>query len=267
MFEHYTEQARRVVFFARYEAALLGSPSITSAHLLLGLLREDKGPVVPILRRRGITHKSASAAFTARSDAPPGSTSVDIPLAADAKAALGHAAEESERLRSEAIDVEHVLLGLMRDPESAAAELLRRGVLTLDAVREELGLLARATEPPGPVAAFPRLVELLATLDKRHAAYHVSRAAGDGVRVEVTVPEERWVATFLPDGRIAVETFTVSARDQGEAALARLLERLGPAQTTLDRGPTWRMASCGRSWSACSRRSRRTRSSRRPLPA
>lgn len=42
MFERYTEKARRVIFFARYEASRYGSPDINSEHLLLGLLREDK---------------------------------------------------------------------------------------------------------------------------------------------------------------------------------------------------------------------------------
>ena len=42
MFERYTEKARRVIFFARYEASQFGSPYIETEHLLLGLLREDK---------------------------------------------------------------------------------------------------------------------------------------------------------------------------------------------------------------------------------
>ena len=43
MFERYTERARRVIFFARYEASQLGSGSIETEHLLLGLIREGKG--------------------------------------------------------------------------------------------------------------------------------------------------------------------------------------------------------------------------------
>jgi hypothetical protein len=43
MFERYTEKARRVIFFARYEASRFGSPYIETEHMLLGLLREDKG--------------------------------------------------------------------------------------------------------------------------------------------------------------------------------------------------------------------------------
>jgi ATP-dependent Clp protease ATP-binding subunit ClpC len=42
MFDRYTEKARRVIFFARYEASQFGTPQIESEHVLLGLLREDR---------------------------------------------------------------------------------------------------------------------------------------------------------------------------------------------------------------------------------
>ena len=51
MFERYTERARRVLFFARYEASQLGSVSIETEHLLLGLIREGKGLTSRIFAR------------------------------------------------------------------------------------------------------------------------------------------------------------------------------------------------------------------------
>ena len=51
MFERYTERARRVLFFARYEASQLGSVSIETEHLLLGLIREGKGLTSRIFQR------------------------------------------------------------------------------------------------------------------------------------------------------------------------------------------------------------------------
>ena len=51
MFERYTERARRVLFFARYEASQLGSISIETEHLLLGLIREGKGLTSRIFAR------------------------------------------------------------------------------------------------------------------------------------------------------------------------------------------------------------------------
>ncbi|HZD07248.1 MAG TPA: Clp protease N-terminal domain-containing protein, partial [Candidatus Limnocylindrales bacterium] len=53
MFERYTEKARRVIFFARYEASQFGSPYIETEHLLLGLLREDKALTNRFLRGQG----------------------------------------------------------------------------------------------------------------------------------------------------------------------------------------------------------------------
>ena len=78
MFERYTEKARRVIFFARYEASQFGSPYIETEHLLLGLIREDKNISYKILSTGGHgnpqghrrPHRSAastSASTTARS--------------------------------------------------------------------------------------------------------------------------------------------------------------------------------------------------------
>ncbi len=55
MFERYTETARRVIFFARYEASQLGSPYIETEHLLLGILREETCFAAEMLSERGLT--------------------------------------------------------------------------------------------------------------------------------------------------------------------------------------------------------------------
>jgi ATP-dependent Clp protease ATP-binding subunit ClpA len=55
MFERYTEKARRVIFFARYEASQFGSPYIETEHMLLGILREDKRLTNRFLRSSSIS--------------------------------------------------------------------------------------------------------------------------------------------------------------------------------------------------------------------
>ena len=55
MFERYTEKARRVIFFARYEASQFGSPYIETEHLLLGLIREGEGVAAKALESLGIS--------------------------------------------------------------------------------------------------------------------------------------------------------------------------------------------------------------------
>ncbi|HVB40821.1 MAG TPA: ATP-dependent Clp protease ATP-binding subunit [Terriglobales bacterium] len=143
MFERYTEKARRVIFFARYEASQCGSPYIESEHLLLGLLREDKALTNRFLR----THASLEAIrkeIESRTVVrEKGSTSVDLPLSHECKRVLNYAAEEAERLGHKHIGTEHLLLGLLREERCFAAEMLQSRGLRLAQVREELARSAQ----------------------------------------------------------------------------------------------------------------------------
>ena len=107
MFERYTEKARRVIFFARYEASQFGSPFIETEHLLLGLLREDKALTNRFLR----SHASIESIRKQIEGRTPirekVSTSVDLPLSQECKRVLAYAAEEAERLTHKHIGTEH----------------------------------------------------------------------------------------------------------------------------------------------------------------
>ncbi|OFW17763.1 MAG: ATP-dependent Clp protease ATP-binding subunit ClpC [Acidobacteria bacterium RIFCSPLOWO2_02_FULL_59_13] len=138
MFERYTEKARRVIFFARYEASQFGSPYIETEHLLLGLLREDKALTNRFLRSHASIEsirKQIEGHTTIREKV---STSVDLPLSHECKRVLAYAAEEAERLSHKHIGTEHLLLGLLREEKCFAAEILRERGLRLSTVREEL---------------------------------------------------------------------------------------------------------------------------------
>lgn len=138
MFERYTEKARRVIFFARYEANQLGSPTIETEHILLGLIREDKILTNRFLRTYGAVEtirREIEKRAVPREKLPPG---VDLPLSRESKRVLNYAAEESERVGHRTIGTEHLLLGLLREQHSYAAELLRDQGLHLHLVREEL---------------------------------------------------------------------------------------------------------------------------------
>jgi len=147
MFERYTERARRMIFFARYEASQYGSPYIETEHLLLGLLRED-----PVLCRQFLGPTSVAAEIrtaiegriTRRERI---STSVEMPLTEESKKALKLAAEESERLAHRHIGTEHILVALLRVEGSLAAQLLRERGLKPEAIREQLA------KAPGRVSA------------------------------------------------------------------------------------------------------------------
>ena len=138
MFERYTEKARRVIFFARYEASQFGSPYIETEHLLLGLLREDKALTNRFLRQHSSVEsirKQIEGHTTIREKV---STSVDLPLSNECKRVLAFAAEEAERLSHKHIGTEHLLLGLLREEKCFAAEILHERGLRLSSIREEL---------------------------------------------------------------------------------------------------------------------------------
>src|SRR6058998_3756085 len=138
MFERYTEKARRVIFFARYEASQFGSPYIETEHLLLGLLREDKALANRFLRSHAAVdsiRKQIEGHTTIREKV---STSVDLPLSHECKRVLAYGAEEAERLNHKHIGTEHLLLGLLREEKCFAAEILHERGLRLSAIREDL---------------------------------------------------------------------------------------------------------------------------------
>jgi ATP-dependent Clp protease ATP-binding subunit ClpC len=139
MFEKYTEKARRVIFFARYEASQFGSPCIETEHLLLGLIREDKNLTSRFFPKANSTihdiRKEIEGRTLIREKA---SISVDLPFSEECKRALNSAADESERLSHKHIGTEHLLLGLLREENSVAAEILREHGLRMGMIREEL---------------------------------------------------------------------------------------------------------------------------------
>jgi ATP-dependent Clp protease ATP-binding subunit ClpC len=124
MFERYTEKARRIIFFARYEASQTGSHIIEPEHLLLGLLREAKalfesGKIQRMIDElRQVAHVEGAAV----------STSVDLPLSHSAKQVLVYGADEAEQLHHAHISPEHLLLALMREPGVTATTLDKYGI-------------------------------------------------------------------------------------------------------------------------------------------
>jgi uncharacterized protein YbbC (DUF1343 family) len=138
MFERYTEKARRVIFFARYEASQFGAPAIEPEHLLLGLMREDKtlmSRFFPLTLSVEAIRREIEGRTILREKT---STSVELPLAPETKRVLAYAHEESDRLQHRHIGTEHLLLGLLREDRSMAAEILYERGLRLNAVRDEV---------------------------------------------------------------------------------------------------------------------------------
>ena len=166
MFERYTEKARRTIFFARYEASQFGSPCIETEYLLLGLLREHNSLANRLLRTRAAVESIRKQVERHTASREKVSTSVDLPLSHACKRVLTYGAEECDRLDHTHIGTDHLLLGLLREEDCFAAQLLRERGLTLASVREQ----AQQTEAPVAQegsASFARLDQWLAEREAR----------------------------------------------------------------------------------------------------
>jgi len=154
MFDRFTSRALRVLFYARSQVSQLGSSAIEPEHILLGILDEGNGLGCRILARTGVAlddfRSDIGRRLTARKKVP---ESDEIPFSASCKRPLEYAAEEADRLLHNAVGTEHLLLGLLREERSVAADVLAARGLTIEAVREAIAeLLSRGerSEPPGP---------------------------------------------------------------------------------------------------------------------
>jgi ATP-dependent Clp protease ATP-binding subunit ClpA len=149
MFERYTESARRAIFFARYEASQFGSPAIETQHLLLGILRGDKSLLPGALPSADEVRKRVEGNNV---PAEKISTTADLPLSHSCKRVLGYGAEEASTLNHPYIGSEHLLLGLMREQDTLAAQVLREFGVRVNLIRDEI-----SKAPPGPDRPRPQM--------------------------------------------------------------------------------------------------------------
>ena len=127
-------------------------PSIETEHLLLGLMREQKGHARRLLFTLPLNE--IRTAFESSRTAEKIPTSVEIPFSAETKRVLQHACDEADGLTHHHIGTEHLLLGLLREPESRAAATLARYGMQLDGTREQIRESHNAAgAKPGPSPA------------------------------------------------------------------------------------------------------------------
>jgi len=234
VFDRYTEKARRVIFFARYEASAFGTRYIATEHVLLGLLRED-GQLKRELAVKGASYDTIRARVEAQAaQGEKISTSVDLPLNQECQRALSYAAEESERLTHKVIAPGHLVLGLLREKGSLAAALLRESGIDLALYREVVRREpAEPVERPHPVAAYepaepvetpaPAAAQLAAPIaslaklaeleltnlepDQRLKRKQWSRREAMGRMIDLATAEHQWLARALSEPKLTVPVY------------------------------------------------------------
>jgi ATP-dependent Clp protease ATP-binding subunit ClpC len=148
MFERYSEKARRVIFFARYEASQWSAETIEPAHLLLGLLREDR----PLFRKLLPAPEplwNAAESLGVKPSERNIFVSGDMPLSEGSKRVLTYAAEEAEQLAHRQVGTDHLLIGLLKEP-GPVSEFLEAEGLRLSAAREAASWDSAALPRPSP---------------------------------------------------------------------------------------------------------------------
>jgi hypothetical protein len=150
MFERYTDRARRVVVLAQEEARMLEHGYIGTEHLLLGLIHEGDGVAAKALEAMGINLDAVREQVEAIIGRGEHSPSGHIPFTPRAKQVLELSRRESDQMGHHYIGTEHILLGLVREGDGVAAQVLVKLGADLNRVRQQVlqVLHGRTVESP-----------------------------------------------------------------------------------------------------------------------
>lgn len=145
MFEQYTPEARRAVFFAQ-TAVQSGAHMVQPEHLLSGLVREN----VDLVNRftSGVREDWLRGATGAETPQRNGAAYVgEVTYSEASQRVLSFASEEAAKMERQEVGIEHMLLGLLREESSGAAQMLREQGADIQRIREELALRPYKTPP------------------------------------------------------------------------------------------------------------------------
>ena len=135
--ERFTQRARRVLSLAQDEAERLQHHQIGTEHLLLGLMREEGGVAGRVLRDLGLDLRRVEELVTRLSKSEGKSGSSQLDLSPGTKKVLELAVDEARRMGHHYIGTEHLLLGLVRQQEGIALDVLRRLGVSPEEVRRQ----------------------------------------------------------------------------------------------------------------------------------
>ncbi len=152
MFERFTDRARRVVVLAQEEARMLNHNYIGTEHILLGLIHEGDGVAAEALESLGISLEAVRQQVEEIIGRGQQALSGHIPFTPRAKKVLELSLREALQLGHNYIGTEHILLGLIREGEGVAAQVLVRLDADLNRVRQQV-IQVLHSRPAGEAAA------------------------------------------------------------------------------------------------------------------
>ena len=152
MFERFTDRARRVVVLAQEEARMLNHNYIGTEHILLGLIHEGEGVAAKALESLGISLEAVRSQVEEIIGQGQQAPSGHIPFTPRAKKVLELSLREALQLGHNYIGTEHILLGLIREGEGVAAQVLVKLGADLNKVRQQVIQLLSGYQGKEPAA-------------------------------------------------------------------------------------------------------------------
>ena len=181
MYERFSDQARKVMNLANQEAQRLNHEYVGPEHILLGLVKEGSGVAVNVLKNLDVDLRKIRVEIQKMVQSGPDMVFMGkLPQTPQAKKVLEYSIEEAGNLNQNYVDTEHFLLGLLREQEGVAAQVLQNLSLKLESVRQEvLSLLGHpdaivdrskislAEQPLKELNLSPKALEIVGFLDKK----------------------------------------------------------------------------------------------------
>lgn len=216
---NFTMRVRKVLAYAREEAARLQHEYVGTEHELLGLLREGDGIAISIIENLNAKPDAVRDRIEAEVvRGQRGPTGPDLPYTSRAKKVLEYAMSESRAANHEYVGTEHLLLGLLREEKGMAAMALNTCGITLDAARAEMRrVLGTGPDPKDRLGAL-------------HGTNRMMATATGGVapgRVSLVLGQARQVAARLGASRVSDAHTAIALLAHGEGIANTALERIG----------------------------------------
>jgi ATP-dependent Clp protease ATP-binding subunit ClpC len=169
LFQRYPDSSRRAIFYAYHAAIHAGSEKIDSNHLLEGLLVEPATRANLLFKLDQLFPDETSRMRSMK----PSPDKKNIPLSRDGKRIVAHAAEEANQLDDYWIDTDHLVLGILRERTSAAAQKLYAHGFTIEKARKDVSASSEHRESYGPVPALWQLAKPITRVGRIAGMWYV----------------------------------------------------------------------------------------------
>jgi ATP-dependent Clp protease ATP-binding subunit ClpC len=236
MFEKFTERARQVIVLAQEEARMLDHDHIGTEHLLLGLIHEGEGVAARVLESLGISLEDVRRNVEEMIGRGQHALTGHIPFTPRAKKVLELSLRESQQLGHGYIGTEHILLGLIREGEGVAAQVLVELGADLNRVRQQVLLIhgGRVSEEAGEQELGEEAGGRWEAVGGQAGNEPEVRIVGSPAQLAEILARLRSIDTRLA----AVERHLgLGARPPGPGAGEESPPRSGPAAPPEDQGP------------------------------